>query len=80
MHYSQTLIERASLQRGFLYYTVGSWLHNGNLLYYHWATITECAIFEASQEKWNTFTYYVCLRGISVYYFKMSQVFCALCK
>ena len=32
-----------------------------------WATSTESAIFEASQENWDTFIYYVCLRGISVY-------------
>ena len=37
--------------------------------------ITESTIFEASQENWDTFTCYVCLRGISVYYFKVSQGF-----
>ena len=39
------------------------------------ATITEKAIFETSQENWDTFTYYVCLGDISVYYFKVSQIF-----
>ena len=39
------------------------------------ATITESAIFEASQANWDTFNCYVCLRGISVYYFKVSQFF-----
>ena len=40
-----------------------------------WMTITESAIFEASQENWDTFINYACLRGISVYYFKVSHVF-----
>ena len=39
------------------------------------ATITESAIFEASQENWDSFTFYLCLRGMSVYYFKVSQDF-----
>ena len=39
------------------------------------ATITESAIIEASQENWDTFIDFVFLRGISVYYFEVSQVF-----
>ena len=39
------------------------------------ATITESTIFEVSQENWDTFIDYVCLGCISVYYFKVSQVF-----
>ena len=40
-----------------------------------WTTITESAIFEASQENWDIFINYVCLRGIKVYFFKVSHVF-----
>ena len=40
-----------------------------------WMTITESAIFEASQENWDSFIDYVCLRGISVNYFEVSHVF-----
>ena len=57
--------------------------HGGRLLFYHpgdvstapGLTVTESVIFEASQEKWDTFNNCICLRGISVYYFKVSQVF-----
>ena len=66
------------------YNMVGAWLHNRRLLYYRPGilkhTITESAIFEALQENWDTFTDYVCLRGISVYYFKVSQVFACCVK
>ena len=46
---------------------VRTWLHDGCLLYYRLGdySITESAIFGASQENWDTFTWYVCQFTIS---------------
>ena len=77
--YCRTSIQSASLLRRFGYNAVRAWLHDGRLLHYRLGalkhTIIESAISEASQENWDTFTNYVCLRGISVYGFKVSEVF-----
>ena len=73
--YSPTLIERTSLLHIFQYNMVRACLHDRPYFIIAWVTITESTIFEASQENWDTFMDNVCLRDISVYYLKVSQVF-----
>ena len=74
IQYSRTSIVCASLLCGFDITQSGLGPMMGAYSTITRATITESTIFEASQENRDTFTYYVCLRGISVYYFKVSQV------